>query len=592
MKISYKSMKLEYWVIAATVLAIMAVIATFVLLFGFDKPLLPAKLLYTVQTVLFFIFLAEKLFRFFNAESKLHFLRYNWFEIPLLFLLLVDFVGAGRWFVIEHRALALQIAISVYLILQVVAKVCFGMVQFASSGRNPSIGLVTLFVLLICSGAGMLMLPRAHTMDSMSFTDAVFTATSAACVTGLTVLDTGTDFTIIGQSIILILIQLGGLGIVVFGAVLAMMLGQSLSVRESVTMSELLSENTISRIRRLIGFVFLTTIVIEFFGAICLMRMWDDNSQLTLTSRDQWFYSIFHSISAFCNAGFGLLNRSLMDYQGSAGVYLVIAPLIVLGGVGFGVLYNVTHVLLDRLVRYVRWRINPDSILNRGIPERFKLQTKIVLMMTAFLIVSGTAMLMLYDYYSPGCQPEYLFLNAFFQSVTARTAGFNTIDIAAMPEAGKLTMILLMAVGGSPGSTAGGYKTTTLALVFVVIFSVLTKRQDVELFGRSVPRVVVRRAISLMMMFGGMILLTTYMLVLTEQQSGWSLLDLAFEATSALGTVGLSAGVTATLTDSGKWIIICTMLIGRLGLLTLLAGLTFNIRPANYQFPAEPLMIG
>jgi trk system potassium uptake protein TrkH len=213
-------------------------------------------------------------------------------------------------------------------------------------------------------------------------------------------------------------------------------------------------------------------------------------------------------------------------------------------------------------------------------------------MMTVILIVSGMAALMLYEYYSPNPRQGSLVLNALFQSITARTAGFNTIEIGQMSEAGKAIMMLLMAIGGSPGSTAGGIKTTTIALVMVIVFSALTKRREVELFGRSVPREVVRRAISLMMMFAGMILLTTFMLVLTEQDSGWSLLDLAFEATSALATVGLSTGVTPTLTIAGKWIIIFTMLIGRIGLLTLLAGLTFNIKPASYDYPSEPLMIG
>jgi trk system potassium uptake protein TrkH len=592
MKITYKSKRLEYWIIGATVLAILAVIATFVLLFGFDEPLLPAKLLYTVQTVLFFIFLAEKLFRFFNAESKLHFLRFNWFEIPLLFLLLVDFVGAGRWFVIEHRALALQIAIAVYLALQVVSKVCFGMIQFASSGRNPSTGLVTLFIFLISAGAGLLMLPTAHTMRTMSFTDAVFTATSAACVTGLVVVDTGSDFTIIGQGIILILIQLGGLGIVVFGAVLAMMLGQSLSVRESVTMQDLLSTNTLSRIRSMIGFIFAATLLIEAVGAVLLLDMWKDNPQMDLSVRDQWFYSIFHSVSAFCNAGFSLMKNSLMGFETSPRVYTVIAPLVILGGLGFSVLFNVSHVMTDRCIRFIKGHVNPNAMLNRGIPERLRLQTKIVLAMTAALIILGMASIMLYEYHSPNPHQGSLLLNSLFQSVTARTAGFNTVDISNMSEAGKLIMMILMAIGGSPGSTTGGIKTTTIALVLVVVFSALSKRREVELFGRSVPREVVRRAISLMMMFAGMILLTTFTLVLTEQDSGWSLLDLAFEATSALGTVGLSTGVTPTLTTAGKWIIIFTMLIGRIGLLTLLAGLTFNIKPASYDYPSEPLMIG
>ncbi|MCE5185197.1 MAG: hypothetical protein LLF76_03630 [Planctomycetaceae bacterium] len=592
MRINYKNMQLEYLVMAATVLAIMAVIATFVLLFGFDEPLLPAKFLYTVQICLFFIFLAEKLFRFFNAESKLHFLRFNWFEIPLLFLLLVDFMGAGRWFVLEHRALALQVAIAVYLILQVVSKVCFGMIQFASSGRNPSVGLLSLFVLLISAGAGLLMLPRAHTLDKMTVTDAFFTATSAACVTGLTVLDTGMDFSIIGQSIILILIQLGGLGIVIFGAVLAMMLGQALSVRESATMQDLLSTNTLSRIRAIIGFIFVGTMIFEGVGALLLMPMWDDNPLVVLSARDLWFYSIFHSISAFCNAGFSLFSKNLIDYQRSAGVYTVIAPLIVLGGLGFEVIYNICHVALDKVIRRIRRRRNPDYMLSGGMRVRLKMQTKVVLTVTGILIISGTLLLMLYEYANPEFSGEQLFWNSLFQSISSRTAGFNTVDVWQMSEGGKLVVIVLMVIGGSPGSTGGGIKTTTFAVVLMVIIATLHKSRQVELFGRSVPLQVVRRAVSLTVLFAGVIFLATMMLALTEQGKEHTLLDLAFEVTSALGTVGLSSGVTPALTIAGKWIIICTMLIGRIGLLTLLAGLTFNIKPASYEYPPEPIMIG
>ena len=582
--------------IVATFLAMAVVIATFVMLYGFDEPLLPATLLHTVQAMIVFVFLAEKVVRFFNAESKRQFLKVNWFEVPLMLGLLVVVVGAGRWFALEARSDVILTSVSGYLILQAISKVCLGMVLLASSGRNPTLILIVLFVVLIFSGAGLLMLPKAHNLENMSITDAFFTATSATCVTGLIVMDTGSDFTQIGQSIILILIQLGGLGIVIFGAVLALLLGQALSVRESVAMQDLVNAQTRSSINLMIGFIFLTTLVVEGLGAISLYPMWD-NVAGAVDAPQQWFYSIFHSVSAFCNAGFSLFEKSLIDYNSSFGVYFVMAPLIILGGLGFGVLYNLTHVATDRLKRFFRRKISPESSFSLGIPERLQLQTKIVLSMSLILIVVGAVLLMLFEHFSPQAEHDSRFKIALFQSITARTAGFNTINIASLSEGSKLVLMMLMFIGGSPGSTAGGIKTVTLAIVVMVLYATLRKRREVEMFKRSIRLVVVGRAMAVMLLFMVLLLLASFLLVLSERQNCgqngcWSLLDLGFEAASALGTVGLSTGVTPTLTTTGKWVIIMTMLIGRLGPLTLLAGLTFNLKPASYDYPSEPLMVG
>lgn len=592
MKLFYKHKQVERWVASLNFIAASGVIAIFVMLYGFDRVVLPLTVLHTAEVVICFYFFAEKIIRFFNAESKLDFLRFNWFEIPLLLVLLLIAGGADRWFPLLDRDIVLLPAVSVYLILQVLSKVCLGMVQFASTGKNPTLGLIILFIILICAGAGLLMLPKAHNLETMSITDAFFTATSATCVTGLIVADTGKDFSLMGQTIILILIQLGGLGIVVFGAVLALLLGQALSVKESLAMQDLLNAKTLRNISMMIGFIFLGTIVIEAIGAVSLMRMWD-NAPAALPHPDmKWFYSVFHSISAFCNAGFSLFNTSLIDYDTSFGVYTVIAPLIVLGGLGFGVLYNLTHVATDRVKRFLRIKLDPASALSIGMPERVQLQTKIVLATSFILIAAGTILLMLFERCSPQTEHFGQFKVALFQSITARTAGFNTVDISALSEASKLILMMLMFVGGSPGSTAGGIKTVTLALVIMVVYATLRKRREVEVFKRSVRMVVVGRAITVMLLFAALLILMTMLLVLSECGRGWSLLDLAFETASALGTVGLSTGVTPTLTIAGKWIIIVTMLIGRLGPLTLLVGLTFNLKSASYDYPSEPLMVG
>ncbi|MDH4242073.1 MAG: hypothetical protein OEW48_21130, partial [Phycisphaerae bacterium] len=302
MQINYKNKRLEMVLIGANALMAAVVTASFVLLFGFDKPLLPAKALYVVQIILLCLFIAEKIIRLSNAASKTEFGRANWFEIPLLIALGITVLAAGHWFAQtkEGASMVRHFAVGIYLVLQVVAKLCRTSVNLAASGKSPTRTLIASFLVLIICGASLLILPRASASgkESLSFVDALFTATSATCVTGLIVKDTGQDFSPMGKIVILSLIQLGGLGIVVFGAVFALLLGQALSLRERVAMQDLLSARTLGRIGNMIAFIFIGTLLIEAVGAVSLFGMWTDNVQ------HQWFCSIFHSISAFCNAGF------------------------------------------------------------------------------------------------------------------------------------------------------------------------------------------------------------------------------------------------------------------------------------------------
>ncbi len=577
---------------AANGLAVATVAATFVLLYGFDRLLLPATVLYGIQFVCLAVFLTEKAVRFWNAESRREFLKYNWFELPLLSILFLSVVGAGRWFSAGGARLAILVAIDTYLVLQVIVKLCRTMVAAAATGKNPPRALASLFVVLIAAGSGLLMLPRSHHLEPLSFTDAVFTAASATCVTGLIVKDTGKDFTPMGQMIILTLIQLGGLGIVIFGAVMAMILGQALSVRESAAMQDLLNTQTLSRIVRMIAFIILTTLLVEAVGALALYSMWEEADGRLAAPEGRWFCSIFHSVSAFCNAGFSLFSDNLMSYKATARVYLVIAPLIVLGGLGFSVLYNLLSVAQDHLVRFVYRLKHPGFVFTARSPVRLQLQTKIVLTVSALLIAAGTGALFLFE----TCRPEGPYkgdvLTAFFHSVSARTAGFNTVDIASLSEASRFILIVLMFIGGSPGSTAGGIKTVTFAVVVMIAWASIRKRRDVEMFRRSIRLLVVGRAVTVVFLFGLTLLTATLGLAITERHSHFALLDLLFEAASALATVGLSTGITPSLTDAGKWIIIFTMLIGRLGPLTLLAGLTHEIKPAGFEYPSEPVVVG
>lgn len=572
------------------------VVASFVSLFGFEKPLLAAWILYTIQVVCLVLFVAEKIVRLFNAASKAEFWRANWFEIPLLVGLGIVVGGAGRWFSMSgtEAAIVQYFAIGLYLIVQVIAKLCRTSVNLAASGKNPTRTLIASFVVLIISGAGLLMLPAASApgRENVSFVDALFTATSATCVTGLIVKDTGRDFSVMGQVVILTLIQLGGLGIVVFGAVFALLLGQALSVRESVAMQDLLSASTISRIGNMIAFIFVATIFIEALGAVSLFGMWNSDIE------HRWFCSVFHSISAFCNAGFSLFDTSFIEYHRNWRIYVVVCPLIIMGGLGFSVLYDLANIAADRVKRFFKRRLDKRYRFAMEAPKRMRLQTKIVLTVSTFLIVFGACAIFLFERYAAGpdmAQGDSVvdkILGALFQSITARTAGFNTVDISAMTPSSKFILILLMFVGGSPGSTAGGIKTVTLAVVVMTAVAALRRRHEVEMFRRSVRIAVVGRAITVTLLFVVALFSVTLALSVTENSNGFTMSDIMFEAGSALGTVGLTTGITPFLTTAGKMIIIATMLVGRLGPLTLLAALTFNLKPARYDYPDEAVIVG
>ena len=595
MRIAYKNKRLQTGTVAAKAVTSALVVASFVILFGFDQPLVPTWILFKVQLGLLFVFLAGKTVRFFNAVSKKEYIVANWFEIPLLLTLGVAVVGSKWWFGDAHPADVRHLSIGIYLIIEVIVKVCMASVGLAASGTNPTKTLIASFLVLIVAGGGLLMLPKASTGEPLSLVDALFTATSATCVTGLVVKDTGRDFTLMGQIIILVLIQLGGLGIVVFGAVFALLLGQAFSIRESVAMQDVLSAQTLSRIGNMIVFIFVATVAIEAVGAVLLYPMWDNVPGVRADVHFRWFCSIFHAISAFCNAGFGLFNDSLIRYSQQWQVYAVICPLIVLGGLGFGVLYNLANIAANRIQRFFKRLFFKQYRLQMEFPKRMRLQTKIVLSASALLIVAGTLLLLLFEQYAGDPQegrPDIL--GALFQSVTARTAGFNTVDIAGMTPSSKIVLIMWMFIGGSPGSTAGGIKTVTLVVIVMTVVATLRKRAEVEMFRRSVRLVVVGRAITVAMLFIAVLFATTLALSVTESPlpAQFAMLDIMFEAASALGTVGLTTGITPTLTAAGKIIIIAVMLVGRLGPLTLLAALTFNLKPIRYNYPDEAIIVG
>jgi len=434
------------------------------------------------------------------------------------------------------------------------------------------------FAAVILLGTGLLLLPWAQTRGEVGLVDALFTATSAVCVTGLVVVDTGTAFTPFGQVIILFLIQLGGLGIMTFAALAYLMLGRRLSLASQAALHDAFFQRDLGvafrqRFRQILLLVGLT----ELLGTLLLTA--------ALVYRGTpvpraLFSAVFHAVSAFCNAGFSLYRDNLMGLRDSPVVLATVMSLIVLGGLG--------HLVLADLLEQGRRRLGrrPES------PLPLSLHSRVVLRTTAALILAGTLGLLLFGL-TPGETTWFQRLSAaLFQSVTARTAGFNTVDIGLLPPASLLLLTLLMFIGGSPGSCAGGVKTTALAISLAEFRAKLRGEEEVVLLERRVPKPVLDRTVVLVRLAVLWNLLGLLILLTTEAgRGGAGFQEVLFEQISAFGTVGLSTGLTDKLSLAGRLWLIATMFVGRVGPLTLALGILPG-RPSHVRYPADRILIG
>ncbi len=422
---------------------------------------------------------------------------------------------------------------------------------------HPALLILASFLLLIAAGTLLLKLPVSTASGRIPWIDAVFTATSAVCVTGLAVVDTGRYFTVFGQCIILALIQIGGLGLMTISVTLFQWLGRNISIRQRMAMQDLFCHTPRADIFSLVRSIVLMTIGTELAGGILLAFHWSREMPLPQAA----YTALFHSVSAFCNAGFGLFPDNMMRYSDDLLVNAVICSLIVVGGIGFPVLYDLQSWI----------RSHNDRRL------RLSVQTRTVLTTTLVLIVSGALMFAMLERPLPGEAQSlwHRILTSVFQSITCRTAGFNTVDIASLADATLAMMIFLMFFGASPGSCGGGVKTTTLALLAAFTVSRMRRQRRVNLFKKSVPEETVARSLSLMLVSIGIICTVLFLILVGNtfgghpgSDPGRSFLALLFETVSAFGTVGLSMNVTPTLNLWGKAWIIVTMIIGRVGVLT------------------------
>lgn len=466
----------------------------------------------------------------------------------------------------------------VLAILRGIAEVYVSIRFAADAGLNPALVLVLSFVVLIGIGTLLLMLPRCRPTDEPSapLLVALFTATSACCVTGLNVVDPATYWSRTGHWVILGLIQIGGLGIMTFGAFFAVALGRN-SMREHATFRDLLESDKLGDVGALLRAILGFTFAIELIGAGCLSTLWPERSW-----DERAFLGLFHSVSAFCNAGFCLRTESLMGWELRWQVWGVVPLLIILGGLGFTPLFN-----LREAVR-TRWFRTPGTV-----PVRLSLSTRLVTITTLLLLAAGTVCLFALEYGNPA-HPQGLdrqWANAWFHSVTLRTAGFNTVDHAQLYPASKLLGIGLMFVGASPGSTGGGVKTICLAVTLLTLRSVLRGRPTVESFGRTIPQEQVFRALAVIAIALVTLMIVTLLIVVIEDRPEL-FLDQMYEAASALGTVGVSANLTPSLRPASQFILVLTMFLGRVGPLTLIVALAGFAKPGNFRYPDEKIALG
>ncbi|WP_231734208.1 TrkH family potassium uptake protein [Calycomorphotria hydatis] len=441
---------------------------------------------------------------------------------------------------------------------------------------SPSQIFVGSFLLLIIVGTlGLKTIPGLYTGEPLSWLDALFTATSAICVTGLIVVDTATYFTFAGQVYLLALIQIGGLGMLVFTSTIIMLLGRKLSLRDEEVHTGAVHIIPEIAPRQLLIAILRTTFIIEAIGALLLFLTWYPTQGVEAA-----WPAVFHSVSAFCNAGFSTNTDSLMSHHVSPLTTSIIMVLIVIGGIGF--------LTLEELRVWAR---------TRGRRPVTSTHTKLVLSATLVLILGGWVLYLVFEWDASLSELTLTdkLHNAMFMSVTARTAGFNTVDYADVSDGGNLVTIILMSIGGSPGSTAGGLKTTTFAIIVLLAWSRLRASQTTVFFNRSIPDETIQRAVGMAVVATAVVVLA--MLVITYETrphgDGYRFLHQLFEVVSAFNTVGLSAGITDDLTPSAKVTVISLMFLGRVGPLALATALIAKRKRAiRFRYAHEEVVVG
>ncbi|WP_278574520.1 TrkH family potassium uptake protein [Fusobacterium ulcerans] len=436
---------------------------------------------------------------------------------------------------------------------------------------SPSRKLILGFLLAILLGTFILMMPFSlREGEKLNFLSSLFTIVSAVCVTGLTVVDVSKVFSPAGDLIIIFFIQLGGLGVMTFSSILFLVMGKRMTFYERELLKEERNADSSGEISSFIKKLLLTVFIIESIGAIILT--WEFSKEMPLNKAV--FYGIFHSISAFCNAGFALFSNNLEAYKANPVINLTIGYLITLGGIGFAV---ITSVIM---------------VVRRGI-DRFNLTSKVAIIMSVILTFGGMILFFVLEYSNPATLGDLNFvqkvLASYFQSVTLRTAGFNTIPLGELRNSTIFMCCILMFIGASPGSTGGGIKTTTFGVILFYVIGIVKKKENVEIFNRRLDWEIMNRALAILVLAITYVIIVIMLMLIAEN---FSPEEIMFEVISAFGTVGLTLGITPDLTTFSKLLLIVTMFIGRLGPMTFALAIGETKKKALSKYPKENILVG
>ncbi|HET6242996.1 MAG: ATPase [Bacteroidetes bacterium] len=568
------------------------VISVLVFYYGFPQTTERQEILLGVIKVSFVFYIFSYITRFLYTFEPKEFLKRTWFEGLLMLLLVID--GFSYFFlrtplVINFfRILGFEditpfyvLFIQLYVLVIVALDVGSATSRISKLNLTPPTIFILSFVALIISGCGLFMLPEMTTIEgSMPFFEALFTSVSASCVTGLIVVDTATYFTFKGHLIILILMQLGGLSIISFATFLVSFSGTTMGIKQQTMMQSFLSTDSLFSTKGLLNQIILMTLSIEFFGALMIYFLW--NPVLTFQNiGDKIFFSIFHSVSAFNNAGFSLFTYGLFQnfVVDSYILHIVLIVLIFMGGLGYSSIRDLfsIHSLRKRFDQ--PWR-------------KLQLTTQIALYSAITLVLIGTIVFYILEKNNTldGKRLVESVITSLFQSVTARTAGFNTVDFSLVSAPMLIFFIMLMFIGGSSGSTAGGIKTSTFTLLILSAYSTLRGKRSLELSNHSISYELLNRAFLIFLFASGIIFSGVFILSISDPHI--PILNLVFEEVSAFATVGLSTGITPTLSVTGKTVLMASMFIGRVGILTLAFSMSRKVISRNYKYPSAHIMVG
>lgn len=557
----------------------------FILKIGFDLPNRLNLILNSLNTVILVYFCFYTIFRVLVSTEKRKFL--NQYKLSVILVLIVsidivvnffsiDSVSSTSFFIGNESSNSFISAITQGLVFFALFS---GQFSFLSKLEvlklSPYKLFLGSFVALILFGTLLLSLPNSTT-QGISLIDALFTATSAVCVTGLVTLDTATDFTRTGQVIILFLIQIGGLGIITLTSFFAYVGGQKARLQNTMIVKELMQSDHLSNINSVLVRVIFTTFFIEIVGALILFGYWGMEDSYSLNSL---FYSVFFSISAFCNAGFSLYSDSFMSVHNDFLSLFVISILIILGGIGVKTLSELRHYIFTSSFDRKRFR--------------FSVQSKLVMKTSGYLIIGGFVLFLLSEFGNSLSGLSFLekLKAAFFQSVVSRTAGFNSVDFSLLSIPTSLWYMALMFIGGASGSTAGGIKVNTAAIIWLWLKEILHGKKTCVIYNRSIHISVFHQAI---LVFCGAVVYAMLAIILLSATENVKTIDLIFEVISALATVGLSKGITSDLSIFGKFVISFTMLVGRIGIISFALSLLNSKRSYEHRvkYPEEGVSVG